>query len=199
VSARVAIALSVAAALALGGLVLASSVDHERGPGPSRPAFAGSLLPPGVRAPDFALGNQDGDEIRMHGLRGRPVIVTFLYTHCDESCPPQAQQIKGALAELRRDVPALAIAVEPPRDTPESARHFLREQRMAGLLDFILGSREELRPLWKGYAIQPQSARVEHQARIVLVDKRGFQRVAYPLREATPERIAHDIRLLQGE
>jgi hypothetical protein len=34
---------------------------------------------------------------------------------------------------------------------------------------------------------------------MTLVDKRGFQRVGYPGSEATPERIAHDIRLLQQE
>jgi protein SCO1/2 len=50
--------------------------------------------------------------------------------------------------------------------------------------------------VWRGYAVQPQSARTEHQARIVLVDSRGFQRIGFPIDQATPERIAHDVRLL---
>ena len=58
-------------------------------------------------------------------LRGRPVVVTFLYSHCDDTCPAQAQVIRGALDELGEDLPALAIAVDPPRDTPDSARAFL--------------------------------------------------------------------------
>ena len=63
----------------------------------------------------------------------------------------------------------------------------------------MLGTRAELRPLWDGYFIRPQSVTEEHNARLTLVDKRGFQRVGYPGHEATPERLAHDLRLLQAE
>jgi protein SCO1/2 len=104
--------------------------------------------------------------------------------------------VKGALNELGDDVHALAIAVDPPNDTPASARAFLSEQRMLGRMRFVLGTRDELAPVWRGYAIRPQSPGEEHQARIVLVDRSGFQRVGFPVEQATPERIAHDIRLL---
>jgi protein SCO1/2 len=161
--------------------------------------FEGALIPEGVRAPNFSLRNQDGEPITMRGLRGQPAIVTFMYTHCEESCPPQAQQIKGALDQLGHDLPALAVSVDPANDTAESARRFLLEARMLARMDFVLGTEAELRPLWKGYAIQPQSKEAEHQARIVLVDGRGYQRVGYPLEQATPERLAHDLRILEAE
>ena len=127
-------------------------------------------MPAGLRAPDFELRNQDGERVSMRELRGEPVIVTFLYTNCDDTCPAQAQTVRGALDELGEDVPALAVAVDPPRDTPQSARAFLAEQRAQ-----------------------------EHQARFTLVDKRGFQRVGYPGFQATPERLAHDLRILRAE
>jgi protein SCO1/2 len=173
-------------------------VDSGEEP-PVRPyaGFAGSRLPDGVRAPQFELTDERDERVAMSDFRGEPVIVTFLYTHCDETCPPAAQQVKGALDELGRDIPALAIAVEPPRDTPASARAFLSEQRMLGRMRFVLGTRDELEPVWRGFAVRPQSARAEHQARIVLVDKRGFQRIGFPIDQATPERIAHDLRLLE--
>ena len=200
---RLLLALVLAAVLALGAVVLAagSGGDDPAAEEPLTAAtgFAGSVVPEGVRAPDFALHDQDGELIRMRDLRGGPAIVTFLYTTCEESCPPQAQQIKGALDRLERDPPALAIAVDPENDTPERARHFLAEQRMTGRMDFVLGTEEELRPLWNAYAIQPQLPGAEHQARIVLVDGRGLQRVAFPLDQATPERIAHDVRVLATE
>lgn len=204
-------ALLVTGALALGAAALAGTVRHGgAAPGASTTGasapdgdavapsttFEGSVLPPGVAAPDFALENQDGEVIRMRELRGEPVVVTFLYTRCEESCPPQAQQIKGALDDLGRDVPAIAIAVDPQRDTPEQARAFLAEQRMLGRMDFVLGSEAELKPLWRGYAVKPQRPDAEHQTRIVLVDAQGRQRVSFPLEQATPERIAHDLRAL---
>jgi protein SCO1/2 len=162
-------------------------------------AFQGSLMPEGLRAPDFELRNQDGEPVSMRALRGQPVVVTFLYTTCQDSCPIQAQTVRGALDELGHDVPALAIAVDPPRDTPERAQAFLSKQRATGRIDFVLGSRAELRPLWDGFHIQPQSVTQEHQTRFTLVDSRGFQRIGYPGAEATPERLAHDLRLLERE
>ena len=192
---RIVLALVLVAALALGALVLAAGGDDT--PPAAGEAFAGARIPPDVRAPDFDLRNQDGERVSMRALRGRPVIVTFMYSNCEDTCPPQAQQIKGALNDLGHDVPALAIAVEPPRDTQESARRFLAENRMTGRMDFVLGTRAELKPLWDAYAVQPQSVREEHQARTVLVDARGFQRVGFPLDQLTPERVAHDLRLLE--
>lgn len=208
---RLLLALACASAVALAAIVVATASRNPEGSvrqaapdaaaiTAGRPSpFAGSPLPDGVRAPDFSRRDQDGAPVRMREFRGRPVIVTFVYTRCEESCPAQVQQIKGALNELGHDVPALAIAVDPPRDTQASARHFLAEQGMAGRMDLVLGSRAELRPVWRGFAIQPQSARTEHQARITLVDPRGYQRVSFPLAQATPDRIAHDVRLLEAE
>ena len=194
---RIVVALFLVGAFALGAIVLAAGGrDSEEG---SPNSFEGALMPAGLRAPDFELSNQDGEPVSMRSLRGRPVVVTFLYTTCQDSCPIQAQTIRGALDELGHDVPALAIAVDPPRDTPERAQAFLAKQRATGRIDFVLGSRAELRPLWKGFAIRPQSVTAEHQARFTLVDARGFQRVGYPGAEATPERLAHDLRLLEQE
>jgi protein SCO1/2 len=199
---RVLMALVLTSAFALGALVLVGLARDEEADEPAvtrGSAFEGAVMPPGLRAPDFELRNQDGERVTMRELRGRPVMVTFLYTTCEETCPLQAQTVRGALDQLGHDVPALAIAVDPPRDTPERARAFLAKQRALGRLDFVLGTRSELRPLWKAFAIQPQSVTQEHQARFTLVDERGFQRIGFPGSEATPERLAHDVRLLERE
>jgi protein SCO1/2 len=199
VNPRVVIALSLVCVFALVAAVLAAGDGDDREEATASSEFAGSRMPDGLRAPDFELKDQEGDRISMRGLRGSPVIVTFLYTTCEETCPGQAQTVRGALDELGHDIPAIAVAVDPPRDTPQRARAFLSEQRALGRLDFVLGTRAELRPVWKGFAILPQSVTQEHQARITLVDRRGFQRVGYPGAQATPERLAHDVRLLERE
>jgi protein SCO1 len=201
VNPRIAVALLVVGIAALGAVVLAAAGggDGDAEPVAAENAFAGAVMPKGFRAPDFQLRNQEGEPVSMRSLRGQPVIVTFLYTHCEDTCPIQAQTVRGALDELGHDVPALAIAVDPPNDTPRSARKFLAEQRATGRIDFVLGSRSQLRPVWKGFAILPQSVTQEHNARVTLVDARGFQRVGYPGSEATPERLAHDLALLERE
>lgn len=166
---------------------------------PRAERFEGSIMPPGVRAPDFALRDQDGNRVSMRAHRGRPAIVTFLYTTCEETCPAQAQQIKLGLDRVGEDLPALAVAVKPETDTPANAQRFLREQGMVGRMDVALGSRAELEPVWKGFAIQPQLAGVEHQARTVLIDARGYQRIGFPTDQLTPERLAKDVRALLAE
>lgn len=195
-NARVLIALVLVAGFALGAVVLAAPRGSENAASEGPRRFEGATLPAGLRAPDFTLRDQDGERVTMRELRGRPAIVTFLYTTCEDTCPTQAQQIKGALAELGEDVPAVAVAVDPPRDTPENARAFLSKQRMTGRMDFALGSRAELAPVWKGFAVQPQREDLEHTARLVLVDGEGLQRVSFPIDQVTPDRLAHDLRLL---
>ena len=191
----------VATAIAFGALIVAGerARDRSSGDAPAEDArlrFEGGLLPDGVRAPDFAVRDERGRPVSMRQFRGRPVAVTFLYTTCEDTCPTQAQQIKGALDLLDRPVPALAIAVDPPRDTPAKARQFLDKYDLAGRMRWVLGTKPELERIWRGFAIQEQLPEREHQARIVLVDGDGFQRVGFPADQATPERLAHDLREL---
>ncbi len=179
-------------------IVAAATSGGDAAPQGGERRFEGATLPPGVEAPRFRLRDQDGEPVAMAELRGEPVLVTFLYTHCEDTCPTQAQQVRGALDELGEEVPALAIAVEPERDTEESARAFLSEQRVLGRMRFVLGSRDELEQVWKAFAVEPQRDDLEHSGRFVLVDPEGLQRVSFPIGQATPERLAHDLRLLAG-
>jgi protein SCO1 len=201
---RYALIMAAASALAVAAIVVAagrakhdaSSLRGDSATAAPAARFAGAALPPGVRAPDFALRDQDGRRVTSASLRGRPVVVTFLYSHCRDTCPITAQQVKGALDDLRRPVPAIAISVDPQGDTRASARRFLAKVGIGGRMRFLLGSRARLRPVWRGFAIRAQRQHEEHQARLVLLDGRGMQRVGFPISQATPERIAHDLRLL---
>jgi protein SCO1/2 len=159
--------------------------------------FDGSLLPAGVRAPAFSLRDQNGSRVNMAQFRGRPLIVTFLYSHCKDTCPVEARLINQAVQELGSPPAAvLAFTVDPGHDTRASVRAFLRKEKITAPFRWVLGTKAQLAPVWKGYAITPQRTDEEHMARIVLIDKRGMQRVGYPFDQTTPDRIAHDMRLL---
>jgi protein SCO1 len=199
VNPRIAVALLLVGLCALGAIALAATRRDDSEPVASDNTFAGATMPQGLFAPYFTLRDEQGERVSMRALRGRPVVVTFLYTHCQDTCPITAQTVRGALDDLGHDVPALAIAVDPPNDTPQSARKFLAEQRVSGRIRFVLGSRAQLRPIWKGFGVRPERVTEEHSARITLVDAHGIQRVGYPSSQATPERLAHDLRLLERE
>ena len=123
---------------------------------PAATGWEGAIRPPGTRLPDFSLRNQDGDTVTAAALRGRPAVVTFIYSTCEDTCPGQVQSIRGALDDLGRDVPVIGVSVDPANDTRETARAFLLEQSMTGRMDFLLGSREQLEPVWKAFGIAPQ-------------------------------------------
>jgi protein SCO1 len=199
VNLRVVLALSLLCVFALAAVVLAAGGGKDEEPVTATSSFAGALMPERVRAFDFDLRNEFGHRVSMRSFRGRPVVVAFLYTTCKDTCPAQAQTVRGGLDDLGHDVPAIAVSVDPPRDTAERAKAFLSKQHALGRIHFVLGSRAQLAPLWKGFAIQPQTRLQEHQARITLVDKHGYQRIGFPGGQATPERLAHDLRLLERE
>jgi protein SCO1 len=132
----------------------------------------------------------------MRDYRGRPVVMTFVYSHCEDTCPGQVQTIRGALDDLGREVPVLAVSVDPANDTPASARRFVNEQRMTGRMRFLLGRERTLAPVWRGYGIAPQRGSLDHSAYVVVVDARGRQRVGFPHSELTDAGLAHDLRRL---
>ena len=77
----------------------------------------------------------------MRSLRGKPVVVTFLYTHCEETCPVQAQTMRGAMDQLGHDVPALCDrGGSTARHSRRAPRAFLSDQRVLGRIDFVLGN-----------------------------------------------------------
>jgi cytochrome oxidase Cu insertion factor (SCO1/SenC/PrrC family) len=68
-----------------------------------------------VPAPAFTLVDQHGAEVSLAGLRGRPVVLTFVFAHCQTMCP-------FVVATLRRAAPegtaVLLVTLDPWRDTP---------------------------------------------------------------------------------
>lgn len=200
---RVRLTLVVVVALlvaGLGGAVLFGDSGGESGADGAHPSgFLGAARPPGARAADFRLRDQDGSVVTMREYRGRDVVLTFLYSTCEESCPLIAQQIRGALDELGEDVPVLAVSVDPRNDTSFRARRFLVKQKMNGRMRFLLGTRAQLEPVWKAYGIQPQGDGFEHSASTVLIDDRGVQRIGFSTEQMTPDVLAHDLRWLAAE
>jgi protein SCO1/2 len=193
VRARLALMLAATFVLlgALAVVLFAGRGDHAGGSG-----FDGALRPPGIPPIAFALKDQDGKVATLAQYRGRPVMLTFMYSTCRDTCPLTAQQIKGAMDQVGHDVPALAISVDPANDTPLNARRFVNRQGLTQRMRFLLGDRAQLAPVWKAYGIRPQGKGFEHTAYVVLIDGKGVQRVGWPVDKITPEGLAHDLRLL---
>jgi protein SCO1/2 len=203
VSPRLRVGLVAIALVALGGIIAATIAARSDDDGPAAkvtdisgatgpvPPFKGAVRPKGARAPNFTLRDQDGGLVRLSALRGNTVVLSPMYTICRDTCPLVAQQIKAALLDLsraeRHKVVAFALSVDPAHDTPARAKHFLVSRRVNRYLDFLLGSRAELKPIWRGFGFAPQTVTHEHNSYVVLIDRRGFQRVGFAVGFLTPE------------
>lgn len=81
-------------------------------------------LPVGAVVPDFSLVDQQGRAVTLASLRGRVVLVNFLYTRCPlpEVCPRLAASFASLQRRfgdrLRRDLMLVSITLDPAYDTP---------------------------------------------------------------------------------
>jgi len=161
--------------------------------------FSGAVQPARKLAPDFRLLDQQGLPIQLSDLRGEVIVLAFLYTSCRDDCPLIADQIRGALDNLKQQPVVLAITVDPEGDTPRRINRFLVNHHLSGRMHFLSASREQLEPLWRHYGIAPQSGRLNHSDYVLLIDREGHRRVSFTLQDLTPDALTHDLRLLLEE
>jgi protein SCO1 len=160
-------------------------------------------------APDFALRDQSGQTISLAGLQGKPIVVTFLYTHCPDVCPLTADKLHKAATMLGKSADNaawIAISVDPLGDTPADATKFVATHQLTGKMHFLLGTSDQLSPIWKSYAILAQSQlneqqgtnTVMHSFGVYIIDKSGHERV-YLDDTFDPAVVAADLRILLTE
>ncbi|MBI4236593.1 MAG: SCO family protein [Chloroflexi bacterium] len=202
-----------AAAFAALVLVLASAAALlvSRGGGPG---YRGTVLDPPLETLPFRLTSQAGQTVAWSDYRGRAVILTFLYTNCPDICPLTTAKLHRAHELLGKDsgrVAFVAITVDPERDTVGEVRRYSQERDMLGRWDFLVGSEEELRPLWQTYWASPTRAAVlerqepthaapehhlvEHGVPVHLIDAQGHGRIVFGA-DFQPEDLVADIRAL---
>lgn len=170
--------------------------------GPPPGPYRGSEPPARIFAPDFALKSYRGNVVRMHSLRGKVVLVTFLDTDCKTKCPLIASAVGDGLRLLslddQRQVVPLALTVNPVSDTPTSVHKFLRDRHALGL-DFLIGTQRQMRPVWRAFhivaAAETGNADV-HSADVRVYNRSGeWVSTMHLPPDLTAENLAHDIRV----
>jgi protein SCO1/2 len=200
---RIGAVLALLALLAASGCGSGSKSDTSSAK-PARPAaFSGSVADPPSPAPPLALKNYTGGRVDLSAYRGKAVLVTFIYSHCPDVCPLIVGHLHTAQAELGAAAQRLrivAVSTDPRGDTPKAVASFLRQRRMNGKMDFLIGSKAELGRVWKAWHIvaRPDKAspdKVEHSALIYGISGSGKLTTLYPA-NFKPAWIVHDAPLL---
>jgi len=80
-------------------------------------------------APDFTLQDSEGRTVSMADLRGKVVVLHFIYTSCPDVCPLHAERIAEIQEMINRTpmrdlVRFVTITTDPKNDTPEVMRKY---------------------------------------------------------------------------
>jgi len=164
----------------------------------------------GTQAPNFQLTDQFGKTISLSQFKGKPIILTFLYTHCPDACPLTAEKLHAVMLNLgsqAQNVAVLAVSTDPRRDTTSAALNFSKVHKMLAYWHYLVGSHAQLSPVWSSYAVYAaptaptpttNGGSISHTTAIYLIDKQGRERV-FLGDDATPSQITTDLQTLLKE
>ena len=141
-----------------------------------------------VKAPDFVLVDQDRQRFDSTRLRGKVVVINFIFTTCTDVCP----LFTVNLAELQRKLNPrhegelffISITTDPEIDSAKHLKAYAERYR-ADLKNwaFLTGSEEQLKAVWNGFGIRViKKGRgvVQHTSLTTVIDRSGIRRVNYP-------------------
>ena len=123
----------------------------------------------------------DGKRVTLAAYRGKPLVVSFVYTGCSQVCPTTTQFLVKAVAEARAVVGkdafhVASIGFNIPSDNPLSMKVFARqhgadEPRWSFLTPDPGGPERIARDF--GFAYQAAAGGFEHLTQVTILDAEG--------------------------
>lgn len=158
-------------------------------------------------ATEFTLTTQDGNRLSLKELRGRVVVLTFIFTSCKDSCPLLTHKMATLQPRLGGDFGPeaffVSITVDPERDTPAVLKRYAAAHgaKLAGWA-FLTGTPAEIREVTRRYGVVARKTSrgdVDHTFLTSLIDRSGTLRVQYLGVRFDPDELFKDIQSLLQE
>jgi protein SCO1/2 len=160
-------------------------------------------------APQTVLVDSAGKRFDVATLRGKIVLVSFVYTTCNGVCPATTRTLSRIQKRLQAaklwgtSVAFVSITLDPDRDTPEVlGRYAQRFGADPSAWHFLTGpSRQVERVItaWGMWVKRASTGVLDHPSRIFLIDSRARQREIYNLEFLKPDSVIEDVRGLLRE
>lgn len=127
------------------------------------------------------LTDQDGNPVDVTRFRGRPVVISMIYTACDHTCPVTTQNVARAVAGARKALgddsfQVLSIGFDTLRDTPNNLKMYARAQGIdLKNWTFLAGDQATMEALSAelGFTWYVTSRGFDHIAQTTVLDKDG--------------------------
>ena len=166
---------------ALIGLLAApiSAFAHES-PAPAA-ALARAEAAVGNPLPDLAFRDGTGAIIKLGQLRGRPLLLSLVYTGCTDICPVLIESLAAAVEAGRSALgedsfSVVTIGFDTRNDTPERMRSFARSHGIELPNWWFLAADQQSRDRLAeavGFTFDPVAGGFEHTGLVTVVDKDG--------------------------
>jgi protein SCO1 len=180
---------------------------------PSEGTSASRIPQPGDEVPDFTLVNQNGKNIHFQQFRGKPLLLTFIYTRCPfpDYCLRMSNNFAQIMQQLQKDprtfgqAQLLSISIDPEYDKPAALHSY--GERYVGRADpkfvhweFASGSPEQVRKAadFFGLSYNQKDGQIVHGLVTVLIGKDGKVAKVYSGNDWKPEQVAADFVAAAG-
>ncbi|MDH3531647.1 MAG: SCO family protein [Gammaproteobacteria bacterium] len=155
---------------------VAAARDHAR-----EDALELSQAAIGASVANQVLRNVDGQSFELARLRGKPVVVSMIYTSCHHVCPTITQNLGNAVDIAREALGADAFAVitvgfDWAVDTPDRMRMYASERRIdVPDWHFLAGDAASIDALSRdlGFQFFPSAKGFDHLTQTTVLDGEG--------------------------
>ena len=135
----------------------------------------------GQELPDMAFTNMEGRTVRLSDYRGKPLLVSMIYTGCADVCPTMIESLYPAVKVAQRALGEDSFAVvtvgfDTRNDTPTRLRSFARTRGIdLPNWDFLAADEESLDALAQavGFGIYSRAGGFDHLAQVSMIDGKG--------------------------
>lgn len=93
---------------------------------------------------------QDGREVTLADFKGKPMVVTMIFTHCAFVCPRLTADIRQMEQQMKANadkVNFVLVSFDTERDTPERLKKYAKEQNLDQNFTLLHGSEGAVRTL----------------------------------------------------
>ncbi len=130
---------------------------------------------------DFTLVDREGRPVRLSQYRGKPLLVSFIYTACFQVCPLTTRSLQKAVDAGRSvfgtsQFNVVSIGFNQPGDTPQSLKSFARQHGIdAPNWEFLSPHASIVAPLTSdfGFSYLATPAGFDHLLQVTLIDAEG--------------------------
>ena len=130
---------------------------------------------------EHAMFDSDGRAVRLSSWRGKPLLVSFIYTGCFQVCPTNTKALEQAVRKLEarfgtQQFKVLSIGFNQPADSPQAMKAFAAQQGINfAHWSFLSPPAAVVEALTRdfGFSYQATPAGFDHVLQVSLVDTQG--------------------------